>query len=114
MGAERAERRALRTAEAMTAAEAKAAAETAAMQTHVDAHIAKLIAERIANAATHNTSHSIGTPHVAGDPRAEALARPSRTAHSSAQSSRAAAEIPCDDACAAPCTWVASKRCDGY
>ena len=57
-------------AEAMAAAEAKAAAETAAMQTRVDAHIAKLIAERIADAATHNTSHSIGTPHVAAAIRA--------------------------------------------
>ena len=57
-------------AEAMAAAEAKAAAETVAMQTRVDAHIAKLIAERIADAATHNTSHSIGTPHVAAAIRA--------------------------------------------
>ena len=32
---------------------------------HLDSHIAKLVAERIANVATHNTSHSIGMPHVA-------------------------------------------------
>ena len=49
---------------AMAAARA-AEVDASVMQAQVDAHLSKLIAKRIADAATHNTSHSIGTPHVA-------------------------------------------------
>jgi hypothetical protein len=54
----------------MAAARAAAEVDASVMQAQVDAHLAKLIAKRIADAATHNTSHSIGTPHVAAAIRA--------------------------------------------
>jgi hypothetical protein len=55
---------------AMAAVRTAAAVDASVMQAQVDAHLAKLIAKRIADAATHNTSHSIGTPHVAAAIRA--------------------------------------------
>jgi hypothetical protein len=55
---------------AMAARAAAAAVDASVMQAQVDAHLAKLIAKRIADAATHNTSHSIGTPHMAAAIRA--------------------------------------------